>query len=182
MYPTKANAHSAIWSKWLSGNLLGLTSNIIIYLDLNCGVFPVNFGDDNTYLSSLKLLLNDLLSSQIHWRLFCRGSSQWISSFIAINECTVKRWMLMESYQRSIKLPSWWVYALLDLLVINFHRTWISPIIAHRSVGVRTPQSMSGLFLVPLLQCALLTATLFASYESEYSVLSTCSASIARYK
>ncbi len=43
-------------------------------------------------------------------------------------------------------------------------------------------KAMSGPFLVPLLQCASLTATLFASYESKYSVLSTCSASIARYK
>ncbi len=33
-------------------------------------------------------------------------------------------------------------------------------------------KAMSGPFLVPLLQCASLTATLFASYESKYSVLS----------
>ncbi len=41
---------------------------------------------------------------------------------------------------------------------------------------------MSGLFLVPLLQYASLTAMLFASYKSEYSVLSTHSISIASYK
>ncbi len=39
-----------------------------------------------------------------------------------------------------------------------------------------------GPFLVPLLQCASLIATLFASYESEYSVLSMRSTSMARYK
>ncbi len=43
-------------------------------------------------------------------------------------------------------------------------------------------KAMSGPFLVPLLQCASLTAMLFASYESEYWVLSMCSASIERYK
>ncbi len=41
---------------------------------------------------------------------------------------------------------------------------------------------MSGLSLVPLPWYALLTATLFASYESEYSVLSTHPMGITRYK
>ncbi len=43
-------------------------------------------------------------------------------------------------------------------------------------------KAMSGPFLVSLLQCASLTATLLASYESEYSVLSRHSTSMARYK
>ncbi len=43
-------------------------------------------------------------------------------------------------------------------------------------------KAMSGPFLIPLLQCALLTAMLFASYKSEYLVLSTHPMSITRYK